>query len=209
LNLQLSRRALGQLCGKINSEKFLTLQNFEMSNGSDQDPSKIIRQSSSSDSSIQPSEQSDLLAINEYLTERIKSAKTPEEIREYLTLRDYVQSQALKQFEQETVKFKLQQAKDEIRFNRKLKVAREVRTLAASTVTTVIGLYLVANSPVFGAMLIILGLAKPLEYSLNEISDLFKNLSELLKQLPDLLLGNKKNSESDQGNGDKSNGGKN
>jgi hypothetical protein len=181
-----------------------------MAEDSEQDKSEIIHQSDSSGSSIQSSEQSDLIAINKNLTERIKQAKTPKEILEYLKLKDYVQNQALKQIEQETAKLRLQEAKDQINFNRRLAITREIRTIVASTITVAIGLYSIASSPVFGALLITLGLAKPLEYSAGEISDLLKNLSELIKQFPDLFVGNKKRSqetdESSRGRSDENEG---
>jgi|GEM_PF-5022107 len=58
------------------------------------DSSKIVHPNDSSSKSddIPASEQSDLAAINRNLVERIQQAETPEEILEYLKLRDYVQN---------------------------------------------------------------------------------------------------------------------
>lgn len=130
-----------------------------MAEGSKEDTSGIVPRSDSSDSSIQPSEQSDLVAINENLTERIKQAKTPEEIKELLELKDIVQDRSLRQIEIEAAKLRLQEAKNKISFGRKLTIAREIRIIVASAITIAVGLYLINASPVFGALILILGLA--------------------------------------------------
>ncbi len=175
-----------------------------MAEGAEQDRSEIVCQTDKPGASLQ-AKQSDLNAINENLTERIKQAETPQEIMEYLKLKDYVQNQVLKQIEQETAKLRLQEAKDQISFSRKLKIVYEVRIIVASAVTVAIGLYLLTRSPVFGALLVTLGLAKPLEYSASEISDLLKNISELIKQFSGLILENKgKSQETEESSGGQS-----
>ena len=89
-----------------------------MTESSDQETSRIIRQDGSSGGDISPADSSDLAAINENLTERIRLAETPKEIREYLKLRDELQDRALRQIELETVKIKVEEAKNQITFSR-------------------------------------------------------------------------------------------
>jgi hypothetical protein len=152
-----------------------------MAEDSKRDIPRMASGSDRGDLDIQSSAQSDLSAINENLTKRIKEAKTPEEIEKLLKLKESLQNQRLKQIEQETAQFRLQEAQEQMRLNRRLTIIRELFTIAASITAVGIGWYLINNSPLFAAFLIVFGLAKPLQYSLGEISNLLTSLSELTK----------------------------
>lgn len=154
-----------------------------MAEGSKEDTSGIVPQSDSSGSSIQPSERSDLVSINELF----KQDKTPQEIREYLELNEIVLDQGRRQTEQKAVLIRLEEAQKEISFNRKLTIAREIRTIVGSAVVVAVGLYLVNGSPLFGVFILILGFAKILDYPLGEVLGLFEKLSETMRQPPDLF----------------------
>lgn len=173
-----------------------------MAEGSKEDTSGIVHQSDSSGSSIQPSERSDLVAINKNLTERIEQAQNPEEIKELLKLRDIVLDQGRRQTEQKAALIRLEEAQKEISFSRNLTIAREISTKVASAAAVAVGWYLINSSPLFGVLIIILGFAKMLDYSLGEVLGLFEKLSETIRQPPDLFDRDK------EGHQDKSIGGR-
>lgn len=117
---------------------------------------------------------SDLDSIKETMSERIKLAKTPEEMEKYLKLREEIQEQIEKE--------------ENAKLERKLLVITETRIIIASIVTVVIGWYLIRDlAPVVAPLLIILGLSKLLGYSSNEVSELLKGLTESYKTIQYVL----------------------
>ncbi|NER35906.1 MAG: hypothetical protein F6J93_18285 [Oscillatoria sp. SIO1A7] len=166
-----------------------------MAEGSKEDTSGIVPQSDSSGSSIQLSEQSDLVSINEL----VKQGKTPQEIREYLELNkivleqnEIVLEQGRRQTEQKADLIRLEEAQKEISFSRKLTIEQKIRTIVGSAAAVAVGLYLINNSPLFGVLILILGVAKMLDYFLAEVLGLFEKLSETRRQPPSVFYGDKR-----------------
>jgi hypothetical protein len=142
----------------------------------------IIRQGASSDIQI----------YKEILGEKFALAKTPEECERLIELRQKIQeldtdSRRL-DYAEKSAEIQLQEAKQKALFQRSQQVV-------ANVVSVGIGIYFIQAIPLAGLLFLILGLARPLGYSLGEISSLLDGLKGFPKD-SDEILSNGKDQES-------------
>lgn len=135
---------------------------------------------SSSNSGIIPANQSlsSLDPIQASLYDKLKLAKTPEEAQSYLNLIQQRQEQIE---QREYTNFQLSQGSNQIKYERKLGVYREIMSVVFSVAAIVLGLLTTRSIPLIAPLLIILGLIKPLGYSLGEVLELYRGLNQSRK----------------------------
>jgi hypothetical protein len=135
---------------------------------------------------------SDIQIYKEILVEKFALAKTAEECERLIEQRQKIQeldtdSRRL-DYAEKSAEIQLQEAKQKALFQRGQQVV-------ASVVSVSIGIYFIQAIPLAGLLFLILGLARPLGYSLGEISSLLDGLKGFPKD-SDELLSNGKNQES-------------
>lgn len=135
---------------------------------------------------------SDIQVYKEILGERFALAKTSEECEKLIGLRRKVQDLDIESrrldYAEKSAEIQLQEAKQKALFQRGQQVV-------ASAVSVGIGIYFIQAVPLAGLLFLILGLARPLGYSLGEISGLLDGLKGFPKN-SDELLSNGKERES-------------
>jgi hypothetical protein len=145
---------------------------------------------SPSNSDIVPvnSSESNIDLIQANLSEKLKLAKTPEETKRYLDLINQRQEQIR---QQKYTDFQLSESKNQVKYERKIRVYKESVSVTFSLISIILGIVTSTSIPLIAPLLIILGLIKPLGYSIGEVVELFKGLNEP----PNLSQGekNKKN----------------
>lgn len=111
--------------------------------------------------------QSDIKVYKEILGERFALAKTAKELEDLIELRQKLQELDRKdrqlEYAQESAELQLKEAKQKAVFQRSQQVV-------ASIFSVGIGLYLIQFFPLASLLFLVLGLARPLGYSLGEIS---------------------------------------
>lgn len=134
---------------------------------------------SSSNGDIVPVNQSsfnlDLIQVS--LSEKMKLAKTPEEAKLYL---DLIKERQQQIEQQEYTNFQLSESKNQVKYERKIRVYKESVSVTFSLISIVLGIVTSTSIPLIAPLLIILGLIKPLGYSIGEVVELFKGLNEPL-----------------------------
>lgn len=132
---------------------------------------------SSSNGDITPidSSLSNIDPIQASLSEKLKLAKTPEEAKRYLDLINQRQEQIR---QQEYTDFQLSESKNQVKYERKIRVYKESVSVTFSVISIVLGIITITSIPLIAPLLIILGLIKPLGYSIGEVVELFKGLNE-------------------------------
>jgi len=132
--------------------------------------------------------QSDIQVYKEILGERFALAKTAEECERLIELRQKVQELDTESrrldYAEESAKIQLQEAKQKAIFQRGQQVV-------ASVVSVGIGIYFIQAASLAGLLFLILGLARPLGYSLGEISGLLDGLKGFPKDSDELLSNGK------------------
>jgi hypothetical protein len=135
---------------------------------------------------------SDIQIYKEILGEKFALARTHEECENLIELRQKIQeldtdSRRL-DYAEKSAEIQLQEAKQKVLFQRS-------QQIVASVVSVGIGIYFIQAIPLAGLLFLILGLARPLGYSLGEISSLLDGLKGFPKD-SDELLSNRKDQES-------------
>lgn len=121
---------------------------------------------------------SDLDPIKASLYNKIKLAKTPEETQNYLNLINQREQQIA---QREYRNFQLSEGKNQIKYERKIAVYKESITVVFSIISIVLGMLTTNSIPLIGPLLILLGLIKPLGYSIGEVVELLGGLTESRK----------------------------
>ena len=127
-----------------------------------------------SDSAIIPkSGQSDIQVYKDVLGENFASAKTAKEWETLITLRERVQlldiGDRRLEYAEKSADIKLKEDEQDKSFQR-------IQRIAASISSIIIGGIFIQTFPLAGLLFLILGLAKPLGYSLGDVSDLLNGL---------------------------------
>ncbi|BAY21557.1 hypothetical protein NIES2100_13120 [Calothrix sp. NIES-2100] len=128
--------------------------------------------------------QSDIQVYKDALSDRFIEARTVEECEKLISLRQKVQELDLEarrlDYAQKSAEIQLQEAKQKALFHRSQQVV-------ASVVSIGVGIYFLQTVPLAGLLFLILGLAKPLGYSLGEISGFLDGLKGFTKDSDELL----------------------
>jgi|GEM_PF-1876207 len=158
-------------------------------------PSKISvlpSQSSTSGAILKREARNDIQTYKEVLGERFALAKTAEECEKLIELRQKIQELDTESrrldYAEKSAEIQLQEAKQKALYQRSQQVV-------ASVISVCIGLYFIQAVPLAGLLFLILGLARPLGYSLSEISGLLDGLKGFPKN-SDKLLSNGKEQKS-------------
>lgn len=133
----------------------------------------VLRDQSPSGAVIKRDTQSDIEVYKEVLSDRFTEARTPEEYEKLLIVRQRVQELEIENrrldYAQRTAEIQLQQAQQKA-------VLQRGQQIAAITISIAAGFYLLQTIPLAGLLFLILGLAKPLGYSLVEIGGFLESL---------------------------------
>jgi hypothetical protein len=127
---------------------------------------------------------SDIQVYKEILCEKFALAKTADECERLIELRQKIHeldtgSRRL-DYAEKSAEVQLQEAKQKAFFQRGQQVV-------ASIVSVGIGIYFIQAAPLAGLLFLVLGLARPLGYSLGEISDLLDGLKGFPKDSDELI----------------------
>lgn len=145
-------------------------------------------QSSTSGVIVKRETQSDIQTYKEVLGERFALAKTAEECEKLIELRQKIQKLDTESrrldYAEKSAEIQLQEAKQKSLYQRSQQVV-------ASIISVCIGLYFIQAVPLAGLLFLILGLARPLGYSLGEISGLLDGLKGFPKNSDELLFNGK------------------
>jgi ABC-type multidrug transport system fused ATPase/permease subunit len=122
---------------------------------------------------------SDIQVYKDTLAERFALAPTSEELDRLIQQRRKIQEldreASQLNYAKELAKIQIQDAKQKAIFQRSQQVV-------ASVVSIIIGLYCMQVFPLASLLFLVLGLARPLGYSLGEISELFGGLTGFSKE---------------------------
>jgi hypothetical protein len=148
----------------------------------------VLRDQSPSKSLVRLEPQSDIEIYKEVLSDRFKEAKTVEECEKFLALRQKVQELDTEtrqlNYAQQSAEVQLKQAQHKVFF-------QGGQQIVAITISIFVGIYLLRTNPSVGLLLLVLGLAKPLGYSLGEIGNFFDSLKGFPKDSGKLLSNEK------------------
>ena len=138
--------------------------------------------------SLSPASSGDIVPVNQLVSsldpiqaslyEKMRLGETPEEVQSYLNLI----KQREEQIEQiEYSNFQLSESKNQIRYERKIAVYRETIASVFSIISVILGILVTSSMPLVAPLLIVFGLIKPLGYSIGEVVELFRGLTEARK----------------------------
>jgi len=113
--------------------------------------------------------------IQASLYEKLRLATTPEEAQSYLNLIKQREEQIQ---QKEYTDFQLLQSTNQINYERKFGVYRESTAVIFSLISIILGLLTTSSIPLISPLLIILGLIKPLGYSIGEVVELYRGLTQ-------------------------------
>ena len=121
---------------------------------------------------------SDIEVYKEVLSDRFSEARTVDEHERLLVLRKRVQELDIEtrqlDYAQKSAEIQLKQAQQK-------EFIQRGQNIAAITISIGIGIYLLQSIPLAGLLFLILGLAKPLGYSLGEIGTFLNGLKSFQK----------------------------
>jgi len=147
-------------------------------------PLQIIPHENKRGEIVSRNEQSDLQSYKDTLSELFREAKTPEERKQILEMREKVHEQERKDAElaysRDCANAQLSEAQNQSNYSRG-------QQIVASTVAVGIGIYFMPSVPLVGTLFLIIGLTKPLGYSLSEVSKLLDRLQGLAGIPRDIL----------------------
>lgn len=148
----------------------------------------LLRDQPQSRALVKQETQSDIQVYKEVLSDRFIEAKTVEDCEKLISLRQRVQELDIQarrlDYAQKSAEIQLQEARQKALFQRGQQVV-------ASVISIGVGIYFLQAVPLAGLLFLILGLAKPLGYSLVEISGLLDGLKGFPKDSDELLSGEK------------------
>lgn len=134
----------------------------------------------------------DIQIYKEILSERFTLATTTEECENLIGLRQKIQGLDLESrrlhYAEKSAQIQLQESKQKAVFQRG-------QQIVSGAISVSLGIYFMQSLPLAGLLFLILGLAKPLGYSLGEISDLLDGLKGFPND-SDNLLSNRKDQDS-------------
>ena len=132
---------------------------------------------------------SDLKIISQSLAERAKSSNSLGEIKNIIDLFEGIENTKERRIRQDIVKLKIQNEQKQTEFNRQLELRKENAKIFASIGSVGFGLYLFISStnPLLAPLFIILGLAGNLQYSLNDIGELWKAMTQSTNDMLETL----------------------
>ena len=143
--------------------------------------------SPSSTAIIRKGDRSDIQLYKDVLSEKFASAKTPEECATLISLRQEVQALDIEarrlEYAEKSANIQLQEAKQATFFQR-------IQQTVASISALGIGVVLLQSYPLASLLFLILGLAKPLGYSLGEVNELLSGIKGFPKD-PDSIVSDK------------------
>ncbi len=135
---------------------------------------------------------SDIQIYKDILAQEFTLAKTAEEYEKLIGLRQKIQGLDLESrrldYAEKSAQIQLQESKQKAVFQRG-------QQIVSGAVSVGLGIYFMQSLPLAGLLFLILGLAKPLGYSLGEISDLLDGLKGFPND-SDNLLSNRKDQDS-------------
>ena len=111
--------------------------------------------------------------IQASLYEKLRLATTPEEVQSYLNLIKQREEQIQ---QKEYTDFQLLQSTNQINYERKFGVYRESTAVIFSLISIILGT--TSSIPLISPLLILLGLIKPLGYSIGEVVELSRGLTQ-------------------------------
>jgi hypothetical protein len=130
--------------------------------------------------------QSDIQIYKAVISEKFILATTAEEYEKLLNVRQKIQELDIEDrrldYAQQSAEIKLKDARQRSSFQR-------IQQAAASLTSISIGIYFLQALPLAGLLFLILGLAKPLGYSLGEISEFLDGLKGFSKDSEELVFG--------------------
>lgn len=148
----------------------------------------VLRDQSSIEALVKREAQSDIEVYKEVLSDRFIEARTVEQYKELLVLRQRVQELDIEDrrlnYAQKSAEVQLQQAQQK-------DLIQRGQQIAAISISICAGIYLLQTIPLAGLLFLILGLAKPLGYSLGEIGNFLDNLKGFPKDSNKLLSDDK------------------
>lgn len=124
--------------------------------------------------------QSDILVYKEILIEKLALAKTPEECEKVIRMR-----QEVHELDRKERQLNYTQKSGDLHIQKD--IFQRNQLVVASVISFGIGIYFIQSLPLAGLLFLILGLARPLGYSLGEIGDLFDGLTGFPKDSNKLL----------------------
>lgn len=123
--------------------------------------------------------QSDIQIYKEILSKKFALARTAEECERLIYLRQKVQELDTEDrrldFAQKSAETQLQETQNKVRFERG-------QRSVAGLISVGIGIYFLQAFPLAALLFLILGLAKPLGYTLKEVTNLFNDLRGISKK---------------------------
>lgn len=134
-------------------------------------------QQQSSKGDIFPIKQSEsnLDPIQSSLSEKIKLEKTSEEVQSYLNLIKQREEQIQ---QREYRNFQLSEGTNQLKYDRKIAVYKESVAVVFSIISIVLGMLTIGSIPLIAPLLIILALIRPLGYSMGEVVEFFRGITE-------------------------------
>mgnify|MGYP000019862666 FL=1 len=165
---------------KLDQPRNITLLPYQMQSG------EILKQDT----------QSDIEVYKEILAEKFALAKTAEEYDRVIKMREKIQeldrNHRQLNYTQQSADAQLFETKQKAIFQRSQQVV-------ASVISVGIGIYFIQALPLAGLLFLILGLARPLGYSLGEIGELFDGLTGFPRDSNKLLSnGNERDIQSEE-----------
>ena len=135
---------------------------------------------------IRQKDQSDLQVFKDTLDKQVAESRTVKELEKLIELRGKLQKLDI---ENSKLNHANKWAKMQIEDKKQKNTFQRSQQVFASVASVVIGLYFMQALPLASLLFLVLGLARPLGYSLGEISDLFGGLTGFSKE-PNKLLSN-------------------
>ncbi|NMG20814.1 hypothetical protein [Brasilonema bromeliae] len=144
----------------------------------------VLRDQSPSGALVKRDTGFDIEVYKEVLSDRFIEARTVDEYEKLLVLRQRVQELDIEvrrlDYAERSAEIQLQQAQQKALLQRGQQIVAIIISIAA-------GLYLLQTLPLAGLLFLILGLAKPLGYSLGEIGNFLDSLKGFPKDSDKLL----------------------
>lgn len=155
---------------------YLPMQRYEMTDEKLDQPRNITLRSDrmQSETILKQETQSHIQAYGKLLVERAEQSETPEEFEKWIKLRQEV-------YKLDRNHRQLDYAQQSAEFQFEKDIFQRRQQVIASVISVGIGICFIQTFPLAGLLIVILGLAKPLGYSLGEIGELLDDLTGFSK----------------------------
>ena len=144
----------------------------------------ILSDQSLSGTFVKHEAQSDIEVYKDVISERFTEAQTVEDYEKLLVLRQKVQEIDM---EARRLDYAERSAEIQLKQVQQKALIQRGQQIAAITISIAAGIYLLQTIPLAGLLFLVLGLAKPLGYSLGEIGDFLDSLKGFPKDSEQLL----------------------